>query len=375
MTAGNARIGVIGTGWWASNHHIPALKAHPRADVVALVDADEERARTAAEWFEVDIAHKSHLDLLARDDIDGVVVATPHTTHHAIVRDALAAEKHVLVEKPMALRGEDAWELVERAQRVNRHLVVGNTFQFTSHAKRAHEIVRSGQLGELRFVSGLFASHVQQFLRTSGRTTSTTFPPQEPGPATYSDPAVAGGGMGHTQVTHAMAMVFWVTGARATAVSALMENFDLNVDLADAITYRLDSGAIGTMGAVGSLMPDQPRQQELRYYGTNGVLLQELIGGRLAYNGNDGTVETPPDLVPGDNYPTRAPARLLVDLVLGIVDDNPAPATDAAACVEFLEAAYTSAGSGGPVAVAPREPTSAASAGAEPEVRPNPDPA
>ena len=143
-----------------------------------------------------------------------------------------------------------------------------------------------------------------------------------------------------------MGMVFWVTGRQATEVAAFMENHDLAVDLVDAIGYRLDNGAVGTMGSTGSIRPNQPSQQELRYYGTEGFLLQELIHGRLAVHYNDGTSEEFPDLTEEELYPAGAPSRALVDLVLG-EGENVAPGETGAVTVEFLEAAYRSAEEGG----------------------------
>lgn len=145
-------------------------------------------------------------------------------------------------------------------------------------------------------------------------------------------------------------MVFWVTGQKAVEVSALMENMDLAVDLVDAISYRFDSGAIGTMGATGSLAPGQPQQQELRYYGTEGFVLQDLVRGKLSAHYNDGTSEEFSDLAEEDIYPAHLPSRTLVDLILG-GEDTPAPGRIATVTVEFLEAAYLSAEQGRPVRV------------------------
>jgi predicted dehydrogenase len=146
-------------------------------------------------------------------------------------------------------------------------------------------------------------------------------------------------------------MVLWLTGARATDVSAYMESRDLAVDVADAIAFRLDSGAVGTMASTGTLRPGQAQQQELRYYGTEGFLLQELIHGKLSIHRNDGSVEELPDLAPDELYPAHAPARSLVDLILGR-GENRAPGEAGARVVELLEAAYRSAEERRPVVVA-----------------------
>jgi predicted dehydrogenase len=172
------------------------------------------------------------------------------------------------------------------------------------------------------------------------------FPVTGPAASTYADPAIAGGGQGQTQVTHAMGMVLWASGRRVTEVSAFMANRDLAVDLVDGIAYRLDNGAIGTMGSTGSLRPDQPSQQEFRYYGTEGFVLQDLLAGTVVAHFNDGTSEETEPLRPDEIFPSAAPSRGFADLIAGRAE-NRAPARPAAHVVEFLEAAYRSAAEGG----------------------------
>lgn len=345
-----ARIGVVGTGWWATQFHLPALLANERARVTALADRDHDRLDAAARVFGVEATFADHRELLASGEVDAVLAAVPHAAHFEVARDTLAAGVHLLLEKPMTLRAADAWELVERARSGGLHLVLGYTYQFTRHARYAKEVFERGELGELVLVSGLFSSMVEAYYR--GRPDEYAelidFPLTGPAPDTYSDPAISGGGQGVAQVTHAMGMVHWLTGLRAAEAFAYTENRDLAVDLADAISYRLDGGAIGTMSSTGGLRPRQPQQQELRYYGTEGFLLQELQQGTLELHHNDGAVEIVPPLAPEERYPAGAPSAALVDLVLG-GDENPAPPEPAAATVELLELAYRSAREGRPV--------------------------
>ena len=139
-----ARVGVIGAGWWATQHHIPSLKTYEKADLVGIADVKPEKAKAAADYYDIRNTYDNHQDLLAAG-VDGVVIAVQHAYHYEAARDALDAGVHVLVEKPMTLTAADAWDLVERAKRNGLHLMVGYTCQFTRHAKAAREIVRSGK--------------------------------------------------------------------------------------------------------------------------------------------------------------------------------------------------------------------------------------
>ena len=234
-------MGVVGAGWWATQHHIPSLKKYEKADLVGIADVKPEKLAAAADYYNIQNTYDDHHDLLG-SGVDGVVIVVQHAFHYQVARDALDAGAHVLVE---------------RAKRSNLHLMVGYTYQFTRYAQAAREIVRSGRIGELQLVSGVFTSWVESFLRGSPEDYAKAFkfPVTGPEPETYSDPNISGGGQGYLQVTHPMGMVFWVTGRSATEVFAFMESFDLAVDLVDAFSYRLDNGAVGTMAATGGARP------------------------------------------------------------------------------------------------------------------------
>jgi len=347
-----ARIGVVGAGWWSTEHHIPSLIGYDRAEFVGIADPKPNKLAQAANHYGVEGRYKSHHELLAVPGLDGVVIAIPHAYHYEVARGALDAGVNVLLEKPMVLKAEEAWDLVRRADAKGLHLSIGYTFQHTRHARKAKEIVQSGAIGDIRFVSGVFSSMVERYLRGVGNAYGGDFgyPVTAPEDNSYSDPAISGGGQGHLQITHAMGMAFWVTELRATQVFAMMESFDLAVDLVDAISYRLENGAIGTMGATGSIQPGQPPDQCIKYYGTKGFVRQDLANGSLDIHYNDGTSDTHTDLSREDLYPAHMPSRSFTDLVLD-TGVNAAPAKFGAYTVEFLDAAYTSAASGQAVSI------------------------
>ncbi len=115
MLTSTARIAVIGTGGGATEHHIPALLAHPDAQLVALCDAIGEKARMTADAYGVPHAFARVDDLLANERLDGAVVVTNHATHYAVAKACLQAGLHILIEKPMTLFAREAREVVEMA--------------------------------------------------------------------------------------------------------------------------------------------------------------------------------------------------------------------------------------------------------------------
>ena len=98
------------------------------------------------------------------------------------------------------------------------------------------------------------------------------------------------------------------------------------------------------------MRPHQGLDQGFVYSGTEGFVRQDMAGGRLEAQYNDGTSEQFPDLTEDEQYPAHLPSRGLTDLVLG-EGENRAPGEVGARVVEFLDAGYRSAASGGPVRV------------------------
>jgi predicted dehydrogenase len=144
------RIGLIGAGRVADIHRI-AIAEVTGAQLVALTDADAERARTKAEAWSVE-HHPSVEALLADPRIDAVLVLTHLDSHLAIARQALEAGKHVLVEKPV---GKDPGEIREVADLARaRGLVAmpGHNYAYVPEYGRIQRLVRQGDLGKVRAV-------------------------------------------------------------------------------------------------------------------------------------------------------------------------------------------------------------------------------
>jgi predicted dehydrogenase len=105
-----------------------------------------------ARFPDVQVAEQAD-GVLANRDIDAVVVATPTSTHYALVKAALQAGKHVLVEKPITTESAQARELTELAAKVGRVLMVGHIFLFNVAVQRVRAYIESGELGRIYYVS------------------------------------------------------------------------------------------------------------------------------------------------------------------------------------------------------------------------------
>lgn len=351
-----ARMAVIGAGWWATQFHIPGLLGYDRAEIVGVADRDPAKLEAVKQTFGIEALFTDYREMLAQARPQGVVLAVPHALHYPIARDVLNAGVNLMMEKPMTLSADEAWELVDLARRQGLYLTVGYPWNYTSHANTVREAVRSGSIGEIQLVSGLFASMVLEYLRGNPEAYRRIFkfPVTGPGEQTYSNPEVAGGGQGHLQVTHLAGLMFWVTGLRPAEVFAFMESFDLRVDLVDAIAVRFDNRAVGTLSSTGGIAPDQQlaggETHEIRIYGTKGSIILNPIPGQLTIRLADGRVQEFPQLTAAESYPAEATARNLADLILG-GGSTCGSGEIGAITVDLLDAAYRSARTGSKVEV------------------------
>ncbi len=146
------RVCVIGTGFGTAVQ-VPGFQAHPDTEVVAIVSAREARAREAAERFGIPYAFTDYRDALALPEVDLVSVVSPPVFHHRQTLDALAAGKHVLCEKPMAMTAAEAREMTEALARAGRVGMIDHEFRYNPGRHYFKQLVEEGYLGDLLYVN------------------------------------------------------------------------------------------------------------------------------------------------------------------------------------------------------------------------------
>jgi len=143
------KIAVVGAGYWGVN----LIRVFHQLGVLDRVcDSQAARLQQLAANYP-DIRLETSLEGVLNDpDIDGMVIATPAETHYEIARRSLEAGKDAFVEKPLALRCEDAERLITLAERKKRILMVGHLLEFHPAITRLHELVKQGELGRLEYI-------------------------------------------------------------------------------------------------------------------------------------------------------------------------------------------------------------------------------
>lgn len=352
MSTQKARLGFIGAGWWATANHMPILAARPDVEMTAVCRLGKAELALVQNQFGFKFASEDYREMLAQCELDAVVVSSPHGLHFEHTRAALEAGYHVMVEKPMCTRAEHARELVRLAREKRRHLLVPYGWHYKQFVQEAKRRVDAGALGQIEYVMCHMASPIRRLLagqglrmdRNAGYATETMFQPE---PATWANPAVAGGGYGHAQISHSSGMLFWLTGLLPRQVFAMMSAPSTAVELYDAISVRFDGGAIGSFSGAGSVPEPQAQYQvDLRIFGSDGMLLLDCERARLQVRRNDGDHYTAAIAPDAGAYSCEGPPHNFVDLVLGKTEANYAPGQTAMRAVELLDAAYRSAVSG-----------------------------
>ncbi|HEX4722625.1 MAG TPA: Gfo/Idh/MocA family oxidoreductase [Pseudonocardiaceae bacterium] len=147
-------LAVIGAGYWGPNLVRTAqLTEGVRLDY--LCDLDIDRARRVLGGYSTVRATTSLDEVLADDDVAAVAIATPAATHLSVARAALAAGKHVLVEKPLAANLSDGLALVEQADEQGLVLMLDHTYCYTPAVAHLRELIRGGGIGDIQYVDSV----------------------------------------------------------------------------------------------------------------------------------------------------------------------------------------------------------------------------
>ena len=230
------RWAIVGIGRHTRRFIGPAI-AQSRLGVVAAVctSRPDEAAEVSRDWGEPAV-YTSYDDLLACPGVDALFLVSPNNLHSGQVAAAAAAGKHVLCEKPLANTPADCRQMVEACAKAGVKLGVGFHLRHNIVHERAREIVASGRLGEIKFVSARYAH------ATGGSA------PAGPPPAWRRDPEQAGGGSFIGTGVHAIDLLRYVTGAEVAAVTVAADDNGIRYGEQNLLaSAKISNGAIASI--------------------------------------------------------------------------------------------------------------------------------
>ncbi len=146
------RIAVVGLGYWGPNI-VRVLHDLREANVVSACDVREEALARLRRRYPAVPVTTDYEQILDDEAVEAVVIATPVRTHHELAAAALGRRKHVFVEKPLAASVAEANDLIVRAGSEERVLMPGRTFLYSPPVNVARELIRSGELGQIYFIT------------------------------------------------------------------------------------------------------------------------------------------------------------------------------------------------------------------------------
>ena len=327
-------FGLIGAGA-ISTQHLEALDAIPGARIAAIASASSDKARSAGERWGVPWTTNVE-ELLQREDVDAVAIATPSGLHPGQALAALRHGKHVLVEKPIALSNADARQIVDEAR--ERGLVAGTVSQrrFEPTVRAVRDAVAEGSLGKIAMiVAEGFYFRPQTYYDSAG----------------WRGTVELDGGVLMNQAIHTIDLLRWI-GGPVVRVSANLATIGHRMEAEDtaSVSLRFETGALGAILATTCAATERPT--ELRIHGERGLV--RLVGEDVTEWEVPDRDRPVPDPTAGAEGVAAATAtwgtnavgyvRQYTDFIEAIRDGR-APAVtagDGAAAVEIVLAAYES---------------------------------
>jgi len=257
-------IAVAGCGYWGPNL-IRNFNSLSDYQLKSVCDTNSERLTHMKTLYPA-VGTTSDFDDLVKDpDIDAIVVATPVRFHYEMAKKALKAGKHTFIEKPMARSSRECEELVEIAEKQKLVLMVGHTFVYSLPVRKIKEIVSSGELGDLQYISarrlnlGLFQKDIN---------------------VTWD------------LAPHDISIILYVLGENPVSVNCQgKSHFAEGVEDVTSMTLNF---ANGTFGIVQSSWLDPNKVREIVFVGTKKMLVYNDIESIEKIRIYDKRVEIPP---------------------------------------------------------------------------------
>jgi len=266
------RFGLIGAGAIARNSHArPFIEQRDRLQLVAVCDGVETNARAMADAVGGDVAvHSDYRELLARPDIDAVIVATPHFNHAELGRASVAAGKPVLIEKPVVCTLDEFRELYALSEAAGVAVIAGQMRRFEPEVVWLRDWLAASptNFGELRSFDIQSWQNLEGYLYEGGAGLKHWL----------LDGKRAGGGVVISLAIHQLDLIRYLFDADYVEVHAsgrFDSPFYNEAESSAVATLKLSNGATGLLHA-NYLAPRVPFCEALSAFGSHGTIFQHV---------------------------------------------------------------------------------------------------
>jgi predicted dehydrogenase len=334
MASGVTNVAVVGCGYWGPNL-VRNLSSLEGCRVKMVCYRDPARLEHLVALHPGLASTADAAEIAADPEIEGVVVATPVSSHFQIAAELLRAGKHVFIEKPMAASSEQCRSLLETARAAGRSVMVGHTFVYSAAVRKIKQIVDSGEIGEVRYVSsrrlnlGLFQKDIN---------------------------------VAWDLAPHDLSIILYLTGKQPMTVSCQgMAHVRKGIEDVTVMSLRFPCG---TFGIIHSSWIDPRKVRETTIVGSRKMIVYDDNEPLEKLKIYDKSVEVPPHYDTFAEFqfsyhygdvnapylkqyePLRLECQTFLDRIRG-GDDCASTGEDGLRVVEILEAASVSLGRGG----------------------------
>lgn len=344
-----SKIAIIGAGWWGVEVYVPALLENQDVDFVAVNRRNQTALDEILTKFDIPRGYTDYKEMLAQENLDAVVITSPHTLHFEHARDALEAGCHVLIDKPMTTSASDARALVELAKEKGREIIIPYGWNYKDFATTASELIANGRIGEVRHVTCQMATFTYDLFGGQGLEEAADHMFQ-PNKSTWADPDKAGG-YGWGQLSHALGLLFRLVDLEPAEVYALDVKSAANVDLLDSAVLTFANGAKASLSGSALVPKHCSYQLDIRIFGSEGMLLIDMERTRMElrrFDEDDVVLDLAPD---AGQYMAVEPINRLAEVCQGTAKTIEANGVVGLRAIEVLDAMYRSFKSGKPEAV------------------------
>jgi predicted dehydrogenase len=331
------RLAIMSFAHLHAEGYIHNLRAIPDVEMIGFADEDAERGRHFAAQY--DTRWFASYEKLLAEKPDGVVICSENAHHCDLAEMAAAAGAHILSEKPLATRLEDAQRMMDACERAGVQLMTAFPMRFSAPVIEIKKLVESGQLGH---IFGCNTTNQGQLPRLH-----TAYPRDW-----FVNKKLAGGGAAADHTVHVADLLRWFLGCEVVEVYAELNNIfygdeDLDVETGGLVMLTFENGTFATIDCSWSRPPN---------YSTWGGLTMELVGER-GLASVDAFKQVMPVYAQGAARPYLAywgsdANQGMVDEFVAAIRDRRTPSItgyDGYKAVEIVQALYRSAESGQPV--------------------------
>nr|MDO8109577.1 Gfo/Idh/MocA family oxidoreductase [Candidatus Sigynarchaeota archaeon] len=304
------RVGIASFAHMHAYSYVNVLKHMDGVEVAGFCDLNETRAKRVKNEYKL-LSYPDYEALAARDDIDVILVTTENVYHVDAAIAAFEHGKHVIVEKPIATRLEDARAMIDAAKKHGRKLFQCYPCRYHPSARKAKEMVAAGDVGEILGITstnhGCMPDH------------------KHPETSWFSNRKLAGGGAVMDHTTHAADLMFWLTGWTPSHVYGIAKKLfhdDIDTDDAGMVLITFENGVAASIDPSWSRPVSFPTWGDLTMiiYGSKMTVTIDMFNQNLEIYANTGKKNAA-----WQSFGSDADAQMLVSYVSALRDDGDPP--------------------------------------------------